>query len=344
MKTAEKKSISDIISIKNIPKVELHRHLDCSWRYSTLTELAQEYQWTSKEKFKQIESDFLVTEPMNDLTSVLKKFTKAQKILSHPGILQRLTYEVLEDAYNDGIRLIELRYSLNFIQEVSQLSFEKIHFQILDGINQAQKKFPIATGLISILQRGQSAENLKKVLDFTLQNKNTFIAIDLADSEEKFNTADYIPFFDKAHDQGMPITIHCGETPDSKAANRVKEAVEKLHAKRIGHGIQTITNREIIEFIKLKNIHLEVCPLSNVLTKAFMNLPSHPFNELYQNGVSLSINSDDPGIFNTNLSDDYSFLVREFNYTKNDFHKINELALKHSFLPLDIKQQVSNQF
>ena len=344
MKITEKKSNTDIISIKNIPKVELHRHLDCSWRYSTLTELAQEYQWTSKQNFKQIESDFLVTEPMNDLASVLKKFTKAQKILSHPGILQRLTYEVLEDAYNEGIRLLELRYSLNFIQEVSQLSFDKIHFEIIEGINQAQKKFPIATGLISILQRGQSVENLKKVLDFTLQNKNTFIAIDLADSEEKFNTADYVPFFDKAHDQGIPVTIHCGETPDGRAAIRVKEAVEKLHAQRIGHGIQTITNTEVIEFIKQKNIHLEVCPLSNVLTKAFVNLPSHPFNELYKNGVSLSINSDDPGIFNTNLSDDYSFLVREFDYSKDDFRKINNLAIQHSFLPLEVKQQVQNQF
>ncbi|MCB0370149.1 MAG: adenosine deaminase, partial [Bdellovibrionales bacterium] len=167
--------MQEVLSIKNIPKVELHRHLDCSWRYSTLVEIAEKQGLINKNDFLKIEKDFLVTQPMNNLTEVLTKFSQAQKILKEPGILKRLTYEVIEDAYNEGIRILELRYSLNFIAEFSGYSYDKIHSEILDGLNAGQKKYPIAVGLISIFQRGQTIANLKKVLDFTLNNKDTFI-------------------------------------------------------------------------------------------------------------------------------------------------------------------------
>lgn len=324
--------MTEILSIKNIPKVELHRHLDCSWRYSTLVEIAHKQGLIEKQKFSEIENKFLVTEPLSNLSQVLSKFSEAQKILKEPGILKRLTYEVIEDAYNEGIRLIELRYSLNFIAEFSGISYDKIHGDIVEGMTEAQKKFPIDVGLISIFQRGQSLENLKKVLDFTLNHKETFVGADLADSEEKFNPADFKIIFDKLHEAGFPITIHSGETPDTGAAQRIKDSIEILHAQRIGHGIQLITNKEILEFVKQKKVLLEICPISNALTKAFTNLPRHPFNDLYESGILVSINSDDPGIFNTNLSDDYAYLIHKFNYQQVDFKKINQMAWAASFI------------
>lgn len=324
--------MQDILSIKNLPKVELHRHLDCSWRYSTLVEIAHKQGLIQKNQFAKIEEQFLVTAPMTNLAQVLSKFSEAQKILKEPGILKRLTYEVIEDGYNEGIRLMELRYSLNFIAEFSGISYEKIHKDIVDGMIEAQKKFPVDVGLISIFQRGQSLENLKKVLDFTLNHKETFVGADLADSEERFNPADFKSIFDKLHEAGFPITIHSGETPDNGAAQRIKDSIEILHAQRIGHGIQLITNKEILEFVKKRKVLLEICPVSNALTKAFTNLPQHPFNELYKSGVLVSVNSDDPGIFNTNLCDDYAYLMHKFDYNQNDFKAINQMAWNASFI------------
>lgn len=324
--------MQEILSIKNIPKVELHRHLDCSWRYSTLVEIAEKQGLISRNDFQKIENHFLVTEPMANLAEVLKKFSQAQKILNEPSILKRLAYEVVEDAYNEGIRVLELRYSLNFISEFSGMSYEKIHSEIFEGLQLAKNKFPVKTGLISIFQRGQPLGNLKKVLDFTLNHQDSFIGVDLADNENQFNVRDFKEIFDTLHEAGFPITIHCGETPDAQAALRIKDAVDILHAKRIGHGIQLITNREILEYIKQKQVLLEICPLSNSLTKAFTNMKQHPFDDLYKAGVRVSINSDDPGIFNTNLSDDYSYLIKHFNYQKDDFNKINQMALEASFI------------
>lgn len=332
--------MTQLFSPKPIPKVELHRHLDCSWRYSTLVELAKEFKLIDSTDYHEVENKLLVTTPMTDLESVLKKFTRAQKLLKNEQILTRLTFETLEDAYNDGIRILELRYSLNFIQQGSGLSYDKIHDALLKGIERAQKKYPIATGLISIFQRDQSKDHLQKILDFTIQNKGVFIGADLADNEAAADPNNFKWLFDKLYEAGVPITIHSGETPDARAPQRVKEAVQILHAARIGHGIQIFQDPQMIDFVKAKNIHLEICPISNALTQAFSNRKDHPFFDLYKAGVSVSVNSDDPGIFNTYLSDDYSYLIQHFGVTTDDFAKINKLAYDASFISSTEKKRV----
>lgn len=329
-----------LFSPKPIPKVELHRHLDCSWRYSTLAELAKSFKLIDSTDYAEVEKKLLVTSPMTDLGSVLKKFTRAQQLLKNEDILTRLTFETLEDAYNDGIRILELRYSLNFIQEGSGLSYDRIHSALLKGIEQAQKKYPIATGLISIFQRDQAKEQLQKILDFTIQNKSVFIGADLADNEASADPNSFKWLFDKLYEAGVPITIHSGETPDTGAPQRVKDAIDILHATRIGHGIQIFQNQSVIDFVKAKNVHLEICPISNALTQAFSNRKNHPFFDLYKAGISVSINSDDPGIFNTYLSDDYSYLIQNFGLTTDDFTKINKLAYDASFISTAEKKRV----
>ncbi len=330
--------------MKSLPKIELHRHLDCSWRYSTLVELAKEHKLIESTDYKEVENKLLVTQPMTDLETVLKKFTRAQKLLRSEEVLTRLAFETLEDAYNDGIRLLELRYSLNFIQEAGGLSYDKIHTALLKGIEQAQKRYPIATGLISIFQRVQDRAHLERVLDFTVQNKKLFIGADLADNEASAHPSEFKWLFDRVHEAGLPITIHAGETPDAAAPERVKNSVEILHARRIGHGIQSIQSPPVMEFLKTKDIHLEICPISNILTNAFTNRGRHPFAELYRAGVSVSVNSDDPGIFNTYLSDDYHYLFSELKLNTDDFNQINKMAYKASFIDESEKKKILPNF
>lgn len=321
-----------IDKVKELKKVELHRHLDCSWRYSTLVELALEAGIVKSTNPDAVDEALLVTKPLKDLNTVLLKFQNSQKLLSSEKILERLAFEVTEDAFNDGIVLIELRYSLNFIQEASQLSYEKIHAALVNGIARAKSKYPISVGLISILQRGLSNQINSQVLDFTLNEASTFIGIDLADQEDQFNPKDFKHFFDKAYNIGLPITIHCGETPDIASAHRVTKAITDLNAVRIGHGIHSINDPSVVDLLIKKGVHLEICPISNYLTNAYRNRTSHPIFDLYKTGVSLSINTDDPGIFKTRLSDDYQFLIQNFPFQESDFKRINQMALQASFI------------
>lgn len=285
--------------------------------------------------------DFLlVTAQMKDLGAVLNKFLRAQKLLHSEEILTRLAYEACEDAYNDGVRIMELRYAPSFIAEGhSTLSFEKIHTALLKGIAMAQKHFPMAVGLICIMQRIKPVAEAERVCDFAIDHKDSFLAVDLADNEEGFDPKNFAPLFARARKAGLHITVHSGEANTPHSAQWVKDSVEILGAERIGHGIQIIKDQSIMNFIREKGIPLEVCPISNWLTQAFKTHEEHPIRGLIEAGIKVTINSDDPGIFATQLSDDYEVLHRVHGFDIADFEKANDIAAAASFIPLAEKQK-----
>lgn len=318
--------------LRDLLKVELHRHLDCSVRWSTLVEIAPLVGIELPSDSKARRSQFLITEPMKDLSSVLSKFLHTQKVLASPEILARVAYEACEDAYNDGIRLLELRYAPTFILDGHpDLTPEKIHAAFLTGIDLAQRNFEIEVGLICILQRIKSLKVAEQIVDFAIDLKDSFIGIDLADNEDACEPSVFKDVFHKAKKAGLHITVHSGETPGS--AHWVRDSIEILGAERIGHGVQIIHDSELVELVKAKSVLLEVCPISNWLTQAFKSHMDHPVRRLLDLGVPLSINADDPGIFATTLTDDYQVLADVHGFTVQDFQKCNRMAYQASFLP-----------
>lgn len=327
--------------IRMIPKIDLHRHLDCSMRWSTLLEIANTLKLDFPKKPELQQRHFLVTEPMVNLEAVLSKFLIAQKVLASEEILERLAYEACEDAFNDGVRIIELRYAPTFIADGhSSLSFEKIHQAFLKGLARAQQKMPIAVGLICILQRILGVEKVDAVTGFAIENKNTFLALDLADNEDGFEPKKFAPYFRKAQHAGLRTTIHSGEAPSPLSGQWIRDSIEILGAERIGHGIQSIHDPEIINLLKSKNILLEVCPYSNYLTQAFKTFAEHPLRRLYDLGVPLSLSSDDPGMFASLLSDDYQIAHQYHGFGLTEFAKCNEHAFRHSFINETEKSRV----
>ncbi len=328
-------------NIRQLPKTDLHRHLDCSVRWSTLLELAPQVGIELPKGIVAKKEQFLVTQPMKDLDSVLKKFLNAQKVLASEEILTRITFEACEDAFNDNVQLLELRYAPTFIADGhSHLTFEKIHRAICKGVAMAEKKWPMAIGLICILQRIKSFQEASLVADFAIDNKDSFIALDLADNEDGFDPKIFAPLFVKAKKAGMHITVHSGETPNELAALWVKDSIEILGAERIGHGVQIINNPNVLKFVVEQKIPLEICPISNWLTQAFLTYEAHPIKKLIDAGVLVTINSDDPGVFATTLSDDYEVLHRVHGFTDSDFKTANDIAYKYSFISEDKKKRI----
>lgn len=327
--------------IRLLPKIDLHRHLDCSMRFSTLLEVATTLKLDFPHSFEQQKKHFLVTEPLVNLEAVLNKFLIAQKVLSSEEILERLAYEACEDAFNDGVRILELRYAPTFITEGHpSLSFEIIHKAFLKGIERAQKKFHMVVGLICILQRILSLDKVEKVTQFAIENKNTFLAVDLADNEDGFEPKNFAPYFSRIRNAGLYVTIHSGETPHKDAPKWIMDSIEILGAERIGHGVQAINDEKVLDLLIKNDIALEICPYSNYLTQAFTTYQNHPLRSLYEKGVPVTINSDDPGIFASSLSDDYYLAHQYQNFSLDDFKKCNEIAYKHSFISEQEKRRV----
>lgn len=321
----------------DVKKTELHRHLDCAIRPQTLRELLTE----AGESVPKSESDFaeryLVKAPMRDLGTVLNKFLAAQTALSSRAALRRITRECIEDAHAENVEALELRYAPTFICEGHRdLSFDEVHCGIQEGI-QDTIHLPIQVGLIAIFQRTKPVAEARSVLDFVLTHREHFCGVDLADNEDGFDARPFEPVFTKAKANGLHITVHAGEAPIASAAENVQVAIERLHAERIGHGIQIANpaiprSREVLELVLKKGIHLEVCPTSNVLTNAVKSLREHPFEILRKAGVSLSINTDDPGVFDFDLTHEYETLAQTFNLNENDFVEINKVAKNARFI------------
>ncbi len=326
--------------VDKIVKAELHRHLELCLRPETIFELAPQFgiQLNSQREFQE---RFLILEPMQDLGSVLNKFLDTQKLLATPEILERITFEACEDAYrNDGIRILELRYAPTFIRTGHKMTFEEIHQAIVKGVERAEATYPMAVGLICIIQRILPVRDAEEVTQFALANKDTFVGLDLADNEEGFDSKPFAHLFAQAKAAGFGITIHSGEAPHPKAPKWVIDAVEVLKADRIGHGVQIIHDESVMRVVRERGITLELCPTSNMLTNAIPKLEDHPLKKLYDFGIPVTINTDDPGIFNTNLNREYRIAHQIIGMSLKDLEVCAQTAAERSFIPLTKRQKV----
>jgi adenosine deaminase len=325
--------------LRKIPKVELHRHLECSIRFSTLKELATLSGMQLPKSEREIKEKLLVTKPMGDLNSVLEKFLVTQTVLSSEEVLTRITFEAIEDAAQEGIRILELRWAPTFIQQGHEnLSFEQMHLAILKGVDQA-KHLPVAVGLLVLIQRTLPLSFAKQVTDFAIAHKGAILGLDLADNEVGFEPRPFAPHFERARKAGLHVTVHSGEADVPGAADFVRDAIELLGAQRIGHGVQVYKSPEMIEFLRARKVPLELCPTSNWLTNAVSSTAAHPFRKLMEDGVLVTLNSDDPGVFDIDLVNEYRVLATEHNFTNAEFDHINNIAASASFIPFELKQK-----
>ena len=325
---------------KNIPKVELHCHLEACFQLQTVKEIGQTLGLDVPEDPEVFKREWLITEPVDNLELALKKFANIQKLWGSEETIERLTYEACEYGVEQNIRIFELRYSPDFIRAANpRLSFEKIHEAVVRGVARA-KRPDFAVGLIGIVQKTLSLEDAGYTTDFIIAHKASFAGIDMADMDIGFGIRRFAPLMLKAKQAGLHVTLHSGEENVPEAAQHVRVAVEELGAERIGHGIYIYRDPEVMNFIKRENVLLELCPTSNRLTNSVPSIRAHPLRKLMEAGVMVSINSDDPHLFGIDLCHEYDILHSELGLTEEDFDRINNDAAVCSFLPFEEKQRV----
>jgi adenosine deaminase len=317
--------------VNSIGLTELHRHLDVSVRLSTLLELAQARglvaQSTSLAGFR---SDFVLSEPMADLSSVLAKFTLYQQVLDRFAVMERVAFEAVEDAYREGIRNIEFRFSPGFICELSKRPWLEALDGFESGLKRAAAAYPdLRAGLICIGSRDFGMSSIEKTIEFYLQEKTRFIGFDLAGDESQYPNSLYRDPMRAVIASGANITIHAGEAagPDS-----VWSAIEDLGARRIGHGIRSVEDPKLMEYLREHQILLEMCPTSNRITNAWLDYRTHPFRKCLEHGIPVSLNTDDPSIFGNSLADEVRIARDAMGLSDTAIQETFETARRHSFL------------
>ena len=312
-------------------QTELHRHLDVSLRPSTLLRLAQERglegQSTSLERFQE---KLILRKPLKDLSEVLGTFVLFQKVLDRPEVLEQVGFEVVEDLWNEGTRIGELRFSPSFVSEFSGLSWEDVLAGFERGVARAIARYPeMKIGLLCIASRDYGVDAAQKTVDFYLKHQTRFAGVDLAGNENQFPCRMFENVFKKARAAGARITIHAGE--DSGPEN-IWEAIELLGASRIGHGISSVRDPELMKHLTKHSICLEMCPTSNWLTRAVPTLEAHPLPIALRAGVPVCINTDDPAVFGVTLKDEMRIAREKMGLTEAELQLCEAHAEKSSFV------------
>lgn len=326
----------------DIPKTEIHIHLEGSIRTQTIIEVAKEHNLKLPAyDVTELDKHVKVYDQMQDLQAVLKAFDIFQRSITSPKVVERIAWELFEDAAKQNIKLFEVRFSPDWAFHVHNLDWDACLEGLLRAKDRAEKEFDMAIGYIAITSRSMGAESCVKTVDWAIHNRQRIQAVDLADGELFYPVKDFVKPILKAKDAGLKVTIHSGEdTP----ASYVIETLNSFHPDRIGHGIHSIEDRQAIELIKERDITLEVNPWSNYLTNAVQTIEEHPLKKLFDLGVKITINSDDPEVLETNLNNEYCIAHEILGMSMDDIATCNRYAYEASFIPQAEKQPVWEKY
>lgn len=317
-----------------LPKVELHLHLDCSLSYKVVSRLQpsiteQEYERAFKSPRK-----------CRDLAECLTYAAPAVKLMQTEESLRLVVEDAFEQLAADRVIYAELRFA-PLLHLEQGLALEKV----VESVDQAVKKCIENTGIeariILCTLRHYTGEQSMQTARVAKQFRGTRVAaLDIAGDEAAFPLAPHKPAYDYARECGVFLTAHAGE---AAGAASVWETLRELAPSRIGHGVRSVEDPGLIEVLKQRDIHLEVCPGSNVQTNLCETLKDHPVDRLARAGVPLSINTDCRTMTFTTLNREYRDLERVFAWDETDFLRCNLAAIRAAFIPEEIKRRLESR-
>jgi adenosine deaminase len=242
---------------------------------------------------------------------------------------------VANNIQSHGVIYAEFRFAPQLHTDLGMTQEDAIK-AALDGI----KRTSLKVNLILCFMRGigneaQNLETLELARKYLVKDGGV-VALDIAGAEAIFKTRDYEALFKKAKEYGIPYTIHAGEAdgPDS-----VKKAIE-FGAKRIGHGVRSFEDDELVDIINKKGIPLEMCPTSNSITIAIPDMNKFPFMDFLHKGLKVTLNTDDMGIERTNIVEEFDFLETKFNLTYEQKKKILLNSVDAAFTTDEVKAKL----
>ena len=308
------------MDINNLPKIELHCHLDGSLRVETVIELAKkENIQLDSYDYDYVKNLLTVEEDCDSLDEYLKRFDLPNEVIQTKENLRRASYELLEDAVKDNVKYIEVRFAPIFHTKKG-LALEEIIESVIDGIRDAENKYDIKGNVIISCIRGLDLEHVYESINASEKYLGKgVVAIDLAASEREDFAYEYIEAMKIAKEKGFRITIHAGETGFGK---NVRDAINLLGAERIGHGVYIFNDVEAYKLVKENGITLEMCPKSNLDTKAVNSYEEHPIYKYHKDNIKVNLSTDNRTVSNINLNQETNKLVETFKVDIDEYKKI----------------------
>lgn len=323
--------------IKELPKVELHCHLDGSVSMQLLAQLAAEQDMDAA----RLET---VAAPAacQDLMEYLQGFDVILALLQDEDSLRRAAFDVAEQAAKENVCYLELRFA-PLLHQQRDLTLRQIVRAVTAGILEAEARYPISVNLLICGMRQQppevNQELFQEVVRLRKALENKIVGIDFAGDEQAFPPETLRETLDSVADQQLAITLHAGECG---CAHNVYESIQ-LGATRIGHGVAIKDDPTIMDYCRDQEVLLEMCPTSNLQTKAIASIEEYPLRQFLDHGILCSINTDNRTVSSTTLTQEYLLLAEACGLSYEEMKEINLAAMRKSFAGDGLKQRLDEQ-
>lgn len=319
----------------DLKKIDLHCHMDGSLSFGTLQKLADNigYELPPEEELL---PKMQVSPDCRDLGAYLACFDIPLPFLCTAQNFKDAVSGVLRDAARDNVIYMEVRFSP--LQSAGyDISYAQMIESALEGLKEGTEKYGVQGNLILCGMRHLEAEKnigmLRPAREFLGEG---VCAVDMAGDESSYPILQQREFFEEAKRLGIPFTIHAGECGSPQS---IRNAIE-LGASRIGHGIAAIKDEALMAELQKKQIPLEMCPISNLQTRAVASKDEYPFRLFWEKGLKLTINTDNRAVSGTSLCREFEWLEQEHSLTVEEARKLTENALEAAFADDDMKQQI----
>ena len=330
------------LTIETMPKVELHRHLEGSLRVSTLIDIARQHSITVPTGLMRLGTlvQMQREEPYN-FENFLAKFNTLRLFYRSPEVIHRVTREAIEDAANDNVRHLELRFTPVALSRAERFPLADVVDWVCESAHEASKQFGIQVRLIPSVNRHESPELAEQVAWLSAERmENGIVGLDLAGNEAQFPAEPFIGIFREAKQAGLKAAVHAGEWGGPE---NVRQAIEQFDADRIGHGVRVMEDDYTVSLARDRQTCFEVCVTSNYQTGVVKELTHHPLKNMIDSGLNVTINTDDPSISQITLSNEYKVVEENLGIPNETLRNCVIAAARSSFLQENEKQKLVDQ-
>ncbi|MFI5267940.1 MAG: adenosine deaminase [Chloroflexota bacterium] len=311
------------MDVTAIPKADIHLHLEGAIRPATVVDLAREngldFPYASAAALEEALA-------FEDFLQFLAMFQVVNRCLAKPRDFERIARELIEDLATQNVVYAEVRYS-PMHPMLRGISFHDVTSAVIEGMRQGASDTGMGLALICGLTRQWDGclETTKLAVEWAGRGVD---AVDIGGDEAGFPADGFVDVYRVAREGGLQLTAHAGEASGPES---VWAAVELLGVRRIGHGVRSIEDPRLVEFLRDVGVTLEVCPTSNVKTGVVPDFAHHPLRRLYDAGVRVTLNSDDPAMFQTDVAHEYEVAAREFGFTEPELLQLTRNAIEAGF-------------
>ncbi|MEO6866068.1 MAG: adenosine deaminase [Gemmatimonadaceae bacterium] len=313
-----------------MPKAELHCHLDGSLRPETMLDIAREHGITLPREEPAELRAYMCADNVSDLGDYLHRFDTTISILQTAPAIERVAYELVEDASRDGLRYIEVRNAPH-LNIHGDLTVDEVIEATTRGLARGEREFgTIARFITCSLRHWHPSRSLEAAQAAVRHMHSGVVGFDLAGAEAEYSAADHAAAFAYARRHFLQVTCHAGEAAGPKS---IESALFDCNASRIGHGVRAEEDPALLEYIRDTGITLEMCPTSNEQTHAVPSYAQHPLKRYLDSGVRVTINTDSRLISGVTLTDEYVRVVNDLDLTMAELCRCVMNACEASFLP-----------